>query len=611
MTFNSKKFLKSLTSRPGIYCMKNSEDKIIYVGKAKNLKKRVASYFNRIDSQTIKNQVMIKQIDNIDVTVTQTENEALILENNFIKEYKPKYNIIFRDDKSYPYIFLSTKHKYPRFYYHRGSLKGEGKYFGPFPSAGAVKKSLNLIQKLFLVRSCDDSVFSNRSRPCLQYQIKRCSAPCVNYISKDDYQYDLKNATLFIEGKKEKIIKELSEPMQSASDNLDYEKAAKLRDQIRSVREIQQKQYASRESDNFDIVACVKNTNHACIQLSFIRSGLNLGSRRYYPRNIDNQNESYLIRAFLSHFYLSNMDVKKYSLEILLSHDIDDKKLLENVFNERFERKIKIKHNVRGERAKWLAMAKENAILNLKQKLAIDENLNKRFLALQKLLKIKQDINKIECFDISHTSGESMVASCVVFDKNGANKGKYRKFNIENITKGDDYGAMKQVVRRRYMRLVKEEAILPDLILIDGGKGQINVTQKELDELQLSHIPVLGIAKGPSRKPGMENLILSVKNNSIHCDSTSPALLLIQNIRDEAHRFAITAHRQKRKKRRDRSFLEEINGIGSKRKQVLIKHFGGLQGVSKAGVNELSKVNGINRNLAKKIYETIHDNDNS
>ena len=611
MSFNAKNFLKSLTSRPGVYCMKNSDGKIIYVGKAKNLKKRVSSYFNRIDSQSIKNQVMIKQIGNIDVTVTQTENEALILENNFIKEYKPKYNIIFRDDKSYPYIFLSTKHKYPRFYYHRGSLKGEGKYFGPFPSAGAVKKSLNLIQKLFLVRSCEDNVFSNRSRPCLQYQIKRCSAPCVNYISKDDYQSDLKNATLFIEGKKEKIIKELSEPMQSASDNLDYEKAAKLRDQIRSVREIQQKQYASGESDNFDIVACVKNTNYACIQLSFIRSGLNLGSRRYYPRNIENQNESNLIRAFLSHFYLSNMDVKKYSLEILLSHDIDDKKLLENVFNERFERKIKIKHNVRGERAKWLVMAKENAILNLKQKLAIDENLNKRFLALQKLLKIKQDINKIECFDISHTSGESMVASCVVFDKNGANKGKYRKFNIENITKGDDYGAMRQVVRRRYMRLVKEEAILPDLILIDGGKGQINVTQKELDELQLSHIPVLGIAKGPSRKPGMENLILSVKNNLIRCDSTSPALLLIQNIRDEAHRFAITAHRQKRKKRRDRSFLEEINGIGSKRKQVLIKHFGGLQGVSKAGINELSKVNGINRNLAKKIYETIHDNDNS
>ena len=607
MSFNAKNFLKSLTSRPGVYCMKNSDGKIIYVGKAKNLKKRVSSYFNRIDSQSIKNQVMIKQIGNIDVTVTQTENEALILENNFIKEYKPKYNVIFRDDKSYPYIFLSTKHKYPRFHYHRGSLKGEGKYFGPFPSAGAVKKTLNLIQKLFLVRNCEDNVFSNRSRPCLQYQIQRCSAPCVNYISKNDYQHDLKNAILFIEGKKEKIIKKLSEPMQVASDNLDYEKAAKLRDQIRSVREIQQKQYISGESDNFDIVACVKNGDHACIQLSFIRSGLNLGSRKYYPRNIDNKNESNLIKAFLSHFYLRSQDHKKYSLEILLSHDIEDMELLENVLNDKFERKIKIKHKVRGERAKWLAMAKENAALDLKQKLAIDENLTKRYLALQKLLKIKNNINKIECFDISHMSGESVVASCVVFDKNGADKSKYRKFNIENITKGDDYGAMSQVVRRRYMRLVKEEAILPDLILIDGGKGQVNVTQKELDELQLSHIPVLGIAKGPSRKPGMENLILSIKNNSIYCDSTSPALLLIQNIRDEAHRFAITAHRQKRKKKRLRSFLEEIEGIGSKRKQVLIKHFGGLQGVSKAGVNELLKVNGINKNLAKKIYETIHD----
>ena len=611
MSFDSQKFLKSLTSRPGIYCMKNRDDKIIYVGKAKNLKKRVSSYFNRIDSQSIKNQVMIKQIDNIDITITETENEALILENNFIKEYKPKYNVIFRDDKSYPYIFLSTKHEYPRFYYHRGSLKGKGKYFGPFPSAGAVKKTLNLIQKLFLIRSCEDSVFSNRSRPCLQYQIKRCSAPCVSYISQNDYQYDLKNATLFIEGKKEKIIKKLSEPMQDASDNLDFEKAAKLRDQIRSVREIQQKQYASGESDNFDIVACVKNNNHACIQLSFIRSGLNLGSRKYYPLNIEDQNESNLIKAFLSHFYLSNMDVKKYALEILLSHDIKDKELLENVLNDKFERKIRIKHKIRGERAKWLAIAKENAALDLKQKLAIDENLSKRYVALQKLLKINQEINKIECFDISHTNGESTVASCVVFDKNGADKAKYRKFNIKNITKSDDYGAMSQVVRRRYMRLIKEEATLPDLILIDGGKGQVNMAQKELNELQLSNIPVLGIAKGPSRKPGMENLILSVKNNLIQCDSTSPALLLLQNIRDEAHRFAITAHRQKRKNKRDRSLLEEIDGIGSKRKQMLIKHFGGLQGVSNAGVTELSKVNGINMNLAKKIYEAIHDNDNT
>ena len=607
MSFNPKKFIKSLTSRPGIYCMKNSEGKIIYVGKAKNLRKRVASYFNRIDSQTIKNQVMIKQIDNIDVTVTQTENEALILENNFIKEYKPKYNIIFRDDKSYPYIYLSTKHKYPRFYYHRGSLKGEGKYFGPFPSAGAVKKSLNLIQKLFLVRSCEDNVFSNRSRPCLQYQIKRCSAPCVNYISKDEYQYDLKNATLFIEGKKEKIIKELTGPMQSASDNLDYEKAAKLRDQIRSVREIQQKQYASGESDNFDIVACVKNTNYACIQLSFIRSGLNLGSRKYYPRHIEEQSESDLIQAFLSQFYLNNKKLKKYPAEILVSHDIDEKTLVETVIYEKFKQNIKIKYKVRGERAKWLSIAKENATLDLRQKLAINENLTKRYKALQDLLSFAEPIEKMECFDISHMQGESTVGSCVVFGKNGAIKEQYRKFNIENITKGDDYAAISQIIRRRYMRLIKENNILPDLILIDGGKGQINVAKKELDELQLSHILILGIAKGPSRKAGMENLILSIDNEIIECDSASPALHLIQHIRDEAHRFAIMAHRQKRKKKRSRSILEEIEGIGNKRRQLLIRHFGGLQGVSKASINELTKVSGINKNLAKKIYETIHD----
>jgi len=610
MVFNSKKFLGSLTSRPGVYCMKNTSDKIIYVGKAKNLKKRVSSYFNNIDAQPIKNQVMAKQICNINITVTQTENEALVLENRIIKKYKPKYNIIFRDDKSYPYIFLSTNHDYPRFLYHRGSLKGEGKYFGPFPSAGAVKKTLNIIQKLFLIRSCEDSVFSNRSRPCLQHQIKRCSAPCVNYISKNDYENDIKNARLFIEGKKEKIIKELSEPMQSAADKLDFEKAAKLRDQIRSIREIQEKQFIGGENDNFDIVVCVKNNNCTLIHLSFIRSGLNLGSRKYYPHNTEEQTESALIEAFLGHFYVTNIDnvsKKNIPLEILVSNNIENRPLLENVLYEKLQRKIKIKYKVRGEKSKWLMLAKENAKLDLKKKLAIDENLKERYVTLQKLLNFKQRIENMECFDVSHTQGDSTIASCVVFGQNGPIKDKYRKFNIENIKKGDDYAAMSQVIRRRYTRVVKENSILPDLILIDGGKGQVSAAKKELNELQLSYIPVLGVAKGVSRKPGEENLILTDNHNGIFCDSTSPALHLIQHIRDEAHRFAVTAHRQKRKKKSVYSFLEEIEGIGSKRKQILIKHFGGLQGVSKAGINELSKVNGINKNLAKKIYETIHD----
>ena len=607
MSFNSKKFVSSLTSRPGIYCMKNNNDKVIYIGKAKNLKKRVSSYFNRADSAPIKTQVMMKQVDNIDVTITETESEALILENNLIKEYKPKYNIIFRDDKSYPYIYLTTTHKFPRFNYYRGSLKGKGKYFGPFPSAGSVKKTLNLIQKLFLIRSCEDSVFANRSRPCLQYQIKRCSAPCVNYITKEDYQSDIDNAVLFIEGKKEKIVKTLTKPMQIAADELDYEKAAKLRDQIRSVREIQKKQYAGGKVNDVDIVVCAKNNNQACIQLSFIRSGLNLGSRKYYPRHIEEQSESDLIQAFLSQFYLNNKKLKKYPAEILVSHDIDEKTLVETVIYEKFKQNIKIKYKVRGERAKWLSIAKENATLDLRQKLAINENLTKRYKALQDLLGFAEPIEKMECFDISHMQGESTVGSCVVFGKNGAIKEQYRKFNIENITKGDDYAATSQIIRRRYMRLIKENNILPDLILIDGGKGQINVAKKELDELQLSHILILGIAKGPSRKAGMENLILSIDNEIIECDSASPALHLIQHIRDEAHRFAIMAHRQKRKKKRSRSILEEIEGIGNKRRQLLIRHFGGLQGVSKASINELTKVSGINKNLAKKIYETIHD----
>ena len=607
MPFNSKKFVSSLTSRPGIYCMKNNNDKVIYIGKAKNLKKRVSSYFNRADSAPIKTQVMMKQVDNIDVTITETESEALILENNLIKEYKPKYNIIFRDDKSYPYIYLTTTHKFPRFNYYRGSLKGKGKYFGPFPSAGSVKKTLNLIQKLFLIRSCEDNVFANRSRPCLQYQIKRCSAPCVNYITKEDYQSDIDNAVLFIEGKKEKIIKTLTEPMQIAADELDYEKAAKLRDQIRSVREIQEKQYAGGKVNDVDIVVCAKNNNQACIQLSFIRSGLNLGSRKYYPRHIEEQSESDLIQAFLSQFYLNNKKLKKYPAEILVSHDIGEKALVETVIHEKFKQNIKIKYKVRGERAKWLSIAKENATLDLRQKLAINENLTKRYKALQDLLGFAEPIEKMECFDISHMQGESTVGSCVVFGKNGAIKEQYRKFNIENITKGDDYAATSQIIRRRYMRLIKENNVLPDLILIDGGKGQINVAKKELDELQLSHILILGIAKGPSRKAGMENLILSIDNEIIECDSASPALHLIQQIRDEAHRFAIMAHRQKRKKKRSRSILEEIEGIGNKRRQLLIRHFGGLQGVSKASINELTKVSGINKNLAKKIYETIHD----
>ena len=608
MPFESKTFIKTLTRRPGVYCMQDKQGKVIYVGKAKNLKKRVSSYFNRKQSNTPKTQVMIKQVENIEITITHTENEALILENNLIKSYKPRYNILFRDDKSYPYLYLSTDHDYPHYRYHRGALKGKGKYFGPYPGAGSVRRTLNLIQKLFLIRSCEDTVFANRSRPCLQYQIKRCSAPCVEYISKDDYQRDINHATLFLEGKNEEVIKALTEPMQRASDALEFEIAARLRDQIRSLRDVQEKQHITSEGGDLDIIACVTNGSNASIQLVFIRSGLNLGSRSYYPQHVEEQSESDLVKAFLSQFYLNNSTQQKIPPEILISHSFDEIELIETVIAERADKRVKLKANVRGERAKWLAMAKENVELSLKQKLAINKNQHKRFEALQTLLSFNEPIERMECFDISHTQGEATVGSCVVFGSDGPINSKYRQFNIENITKGDDYAAMSQVIRRRYTRLVKEDARLPDLILIDGGKGQIGVAKKELYELQLTHIPILGVAKGPSRKPGLENLILALENKTIDCDSSSPALHLIQHIRDEAHRFAITAHRQRRKKKRSRSALEEIEGIGNKRRQNLIKHFGGLQGVAKAGVDDLAMVPGININLAQKIYETFHSN---
>jgi excinuclease ABC subunit C len=607
MSFDSQSFLKTLTSRPGVYCMQDNEGKVIYVGKAKNLKKRVSSYFNRSQADSPKTQVMVKQIENIEVTVTHTENEALILENNLIKSYKPRYNILFRDDKSYPYLYLSTDHKYPLFRYHRGTLKGKGKYFGPYPGAGSVRSTLNLLQKLFLVRSCEDSVFANRSRPCLQYQIKRCTAPCVGYISEEDYQRDIKNATLFLEGKNEDVIKSLTEPMQKASDALEFEVAARLRDQIRSLRHVQEKQHITSEGGDIDIVACAINANQACIQLVFIRSGLNLGNRNFYPQHIEEQSEADLVKAFLSQFYLNESSQQKIPNEIFVSHDFDDVELIEDVISEKAGKKIKLKANVRGERFKWLTMAKENAELSIKQKLASNKSQHKRFAALQKLLSLKEPIEHMECFDISHTQGEATVGSCVVFGPDGPVNSKYRQFNIENVKKGDDYAAMSQVIRRRYTRLVKENASLPDLILIDGGKGQIGVAKKELYELQLTHIPILGVAKGPSRKPGLENLILALDNKTIDCDSSSPALHLIQHIRDEAHRFAITAHRQRRKKKRGRSKLEEIEGIGNKRRQSLIKHFGGIQGVAKAGVEDIAMVSGINKSLAQKIYDTFHN----
>ena len=606
MSFDPAAFVKNLTPRPGVYCMQNEDGQVIYVGKAKNLKKRVASYFSRAQADSPKTRVMVKQIRNIEITVTHTENEALILENNLIKAYKPRYNIYFRDDKSYPYLYLSTEHGFPLFRYHRGALKGKGRYFGPYPSSGSVRQTLNLLQKLFQVRSCEDSVFSNRSRPCLQYQIKRCSAPCVDYISRQDYARDIRHAVLFLEGRNEAVIKALTRPMQTASERLEFELAARFRDQIRALRDIQEKQHRAAGGGDMDIVCCAVAGNQACIQRVFIRGGLNLGSRSYFPQHISDQAEADLIRAFLGQYYLGKAR-QHIAAEIIISHDFAGLELMQAVFNEHFNKKIRIKTQVRGERARWLKLAVDNAALTLTQRLAANRNQQRRIADLQQLLGIKDDLEQMECFDISHSHGEAVTGSCVVFGRDGPVNSKYRQFNIENVTKGDDYAAMSQVVRRRYTRQVKENARLPDLIIIDGGKGQIEVATRALSELQLRHIPVLGVAKEPARKAGLEKLILAYDNKTLNCGADSPALHLIQHIRDEAHRFAISAHRQKRKKKRGRSRLEEIAGIGHKRRQNLIRHFGGLQGVAKAGVDDLAMAPGINKSLAEKIYDVFHN----
>ena len=607
MAFDHQGLLKTLTERPGVYCMLDEHGKVIYVGKAKNLKKRVNSYFSRGRNASPKTRVMLKQIESIEVTVTHTENEALILESNLIKEYRPRYNILFRDDKSYPYIFISSEHEYPRFRYHRGALKAKGRYFGPYPGAGAVKRTLNLIQKLFLIRSCEDSVFANRSRPCLQYQIKRCSGPCVDLISKDDYAQDIKHAMLFLEGKNEQVIGALTEPMQRASDALEFEQAAGLRDQIRALRRVQEKQHISADVGDIDIISCIILNQQACINLIIIRAGLHLGSRNIFPQHTTDNSEADLLRAFIAQHYLNQRHTDIAS-EIVLSAAIDDAAVIADVLSRRQGRKVIIKDQVRGERAKWLEMAAENARVSLGQKLASNKNQLKRFESLQQLLGFDGPIKRMECFDISHTRGEATVGSCVVFNQEGPQNREYRQFNIRNVKAGDDYAAMQQVIRRRYTRLVKEEARLPDLILIDGGKGQVNMAKGTLAELQLTQIPLLGVAKGPSRKAGLENLILALEDRTIHCDSDSPALHLIQHIRDESHRFAISAHRQQRGKVRERSKLEDIEGIGNKRRHNLICHFGGVQGIARAGIEDIAMVPGISKSLAEKIYDTFHTN---
>ena len=603
--FDAKAFLKNLTQLPGVYKMFNLKNEIIYIGKAKNLKKRVASYFNN-STASPKQQAMVAKVAHIEVTVTHTEGEALLLESQLIKRYQPRYNICLRDDKSYPYIFISSYHDFPQITFHRGAKRKRGKYYGPYPSAGAVKETLKLLQKIFPVRQCDDSYYNNRSRPCLQYQIERCTAPCVDLVSKARYQEDLDNTILFLEGKGGLLINQLIEKMEVASKNLDFEQAAAFRDQILKLRTVLEKHFVHGERGDVDIIACKTQAGIACVQVFFIRNGQQLGNKLFFPKlNTQESNESAVLRAFIPQYYLE----KSVPYELIISHTLDETELLSEVLTTQAKHKVTLASNVRGERLKWLQMAINNAENALTAKLADKQGLYARFLSLQEELGCIDIPKRLECFDISHTQGEKTVASCVVFNQEGPLKSAYRRFNIENINAGDDYAAIYQAVLRRFKRIKQGEYQSPDILFIDGGKGQVAQAQKALSELEGNNVMIVGVSKGPDRKAGMEKLILTEQERPLDIKTNASGLLLIQHIRDEAHRFAITGHRQRRAKARQKSPLEDIKGLGPKRRQQLLKQFGGLQGVSNAGVDTLCSIDGISRHLAQRIYDTFHHQD--
>ena len=606
MAFDHQSFLKSLTKRPGIYQMFDAEGQILYVGKARNLKNRVTSYFRKT-GLTAKTMALVKRIDKIDVTVTETETEALILEHNLIKQYHPPYNILMRDDKSYPYIFLSDRDPWPRLAFHRGPKKAKGTYFGPFPSVHAVRDSMGFLQKTFKVRQCEDVFFKNRSRPCLQYQIKRCTAPCVNLVGEEDYAADVELTRLYLDGKADKLLKQLEVDMESASEQLQFEKAAEHRDQISALRTVQAQQMIEKGKGTIDVVAAAVSNGQACVHMLYVRQGRILGSRSYYPKAPLAEQVTELLEEFLPHLYLSGGSRPDLPKEILLNAPIEGAEALSDALQARVGRKIEVRDSVRGFRAKWLQLAQRTAEQNLAGKLASKKTIEQRFESLRETMGLEAMPQRVECFDISHSSGEAVVASCVVFDGNGPVKSDYRRFNIDGIKAGDDYAAMEQAIRRRYTRLMKGEGKLPDILLIDGGKGQIGVAKEVLSDLAVVGVLVLGVAKGTTRKPGLETLILADQNNKVIARPQQAALHLIQQIRDEAHRFAITGHKARRDKKRRTSPLEGIAGVGPTRRRDLLKHFGGIAEVRKASVADLMKVDNINKKVAEAIYSALYN----
>ena len=600
--FDARTFLRSLTHRPGVYRMLNARGKVIYVGKARDLKKRVASYFRRTHGDA-KTAALMKQVADVEVTVTSTAAEALLLEYNLIKRHKPRFNVVLKDDKSYPYIHVTTEHPFPRIEFHRGARKGKGRYFGPYPNAGSVRKTVGELQKLFLIRSCQESYFSNRTRPCLQYQIKRCTAPCVGYIDEETYSEDVNAAIMFLEGRNRNVIDALVARMEKASGELDYEKAARYRDQITRIRTVESEQLMSRGSTrDLDVIAVASKPGIHCVSVVFIRNGSVLGSRNHFPKVTGDPPKKELMSGFLAQYYLG----REAPGEIIVDSSVEDQDLLQAEMSERSGHQVRIRNRVRGDRQRWIEMARTNAEQGLSMEIASNATIRRQFEALGEALGLETMPERLECFDISHTSGEATVASCVVFNLTGPLKSDYRRFNLSPEAAGDDYGAMREALRRRYARVRKGEVAMPDILFVDGGKGQLNEAMTVLDELEIESLQVVAVAKGRARKPGQEQLFLAGRKTATILPPDSAALLLIQQLRDEAHRFAITGHRQRRAKSRTTSRLEEIPGLGPKRRRELLRQFGGLQGVREAGIGDLAKVHGISRDLAEKIYSNLH-----
>ncbi|MBB3232511.1 excinuclease ABC subunit UvrC [Halomonas stenophila] len=603
MSFDSRHFLDTVTESPGVYRMLDEQGEILYVGKARRLKARLASYFR--GALNTKTQALVSRIADIQVTVTNSETEALLLEQTLIKEQRPPYNILLRDDKSYPFVFVTDRHPFPALEYKRARTRhDDGRYLGPYPSSGAVRESLSLMQKIFRIRNCEDSVFAHRTRPCLQYQIGRCSAPCVGYIGEEEYRRDLEHAVQCLEGKSEAVTRELTRDMEAASQALDFEEAARLRDQIQHLRQLQQRQFVDTGGGDADVFALATRPGALCISVLTVRQGRLLGARHHEPANGLDLGPEALLGDFVSQFYLGQS--REIPAEVITSHPLPDAALIARALGERAGRRIRVTDQVRGHRAQWRELARTNAEQQLAGQLASQNQLARRFEALREALALATTPVRLECFDISHSHGEATVASCVVFDASGPRKSDYRRFNIEGVEAGDDYAAMRQALTRRFRRLKEGEGERPDILIVDGGKGQLNMAREVFANLGVTGVRLLGVAKGTTRKAGLETLFIETVDRTLDLDGTSPALHLLQHIRDESHRFAIAGHRARRDKARRTSTLQEIPGVGPRRRRELLRFFGGLQGVKQASREELARVPGISATLAEAIHRALH-----